>query len=66
MGRPQSERNKVVFDRLAYEEWHLVFPVIGFAISFAVFIYVSIRAFRMNKERADELARLPLREDSPS
>jgi len=37
-----------------------VYAIIGFFIFFTFFIVVSIHAFRMRKEEADELSNMPL------
>jgi len=37
-----------------------VYAIIGFFIFFTFFIVVSIHAFRMKKEEADELSNMPL------
>lgn len=37
-----------------------VYAIIGFIIFFTFFIVVSIHAFRMRKEEADELSSMPL------
>jgi hypothetical protein len=40
-----------------------IYALIGFIIFFTFFIFVSIQAFRMNKEEVKEFSNLPL-EDS--
>lgn len=52
-----------MFHRVIYENWTHVVPIISFVITAGVFLFVSIRAIRLPKERRDELARLPLEEN---
>jgi len=54
-----------MFQRIVYEDWHLVFPVVAFASAAAVFAAMCWRALRMKPERAERLARMPL-DDSPT
>ena len=45
-----------------------IYALIGFVIFFTFFIFVSIQAFRMNKEEVAKLSNMPLEDsvDEPS
>ena len=51
-----------MFKRLSYEEWQALIPIIAFLITFAGFLIFSICALFMRRERAHQLAELPLDE----
>jgi hypothetical protein len=53
-----------MFKRIILEDWTLVMPVIAFFFTAAVFVYTTIRAMKLSKNRREELANLPLN-DSP-
>ena len=55
-----------MFQRLLYEDWQLVFPVVAFAVAAGVFGLVVWRALRMKRPQLERLARLPLDDDSPA
>ena len=55
-----------MFNRINYENWHTIVPMIAFALTFAVFTFFSLRAVFLRKHQAERLARLPLEEDSQS
>ena len=52
-----------MFKRLVLEDWHHALPYISFALTFAAFIYLVIRALRMKQETVDHIADLPLEKD---
>lgn len=52
-----------MFSRVVYENFQLLFPVIGFFLIFAVFLGVIVKVFLMKKKRVDRLSRLPLEDD---
>lgn len=52
-----------MFKRLELESWHDFVPVIAFLLTFAVFIFCTIRALRMHRDQAAQLATLPLDEE---
>jgi len=37
-----------------------IYALIGFLIFFTFFIFVSIQAFRMNKDEVDQISNMPL------
>lgn len=49
-----------MFKRLIMEDWSVVMPIMAFFFTAAVFLYISIRAFRLPKNRREELANIPL------
>lgn len=49
-----------MFKRLILDDWATVMPVIAFFFTAAVFLYTSVRAMKLSKERRDQLASLPL------
>lgn len=49
-----------MFRRVVIESWHDWAPCAAFAITFFVFLAVSIRALLMRKDRVDHISRLPL------
>ena len=54
-----------MFKRLILEDWTTVMPVMAFFFTAAVFLYTSVRAMKLSKERRDELANLPLADSRP-
>jgi len=52
-----------MFSRIQYENWHLAIPVAAFFLTFAVFLYFTIRALRMQTSQLEALSRLPLAND---
>jgi hypothetical protein len=55
-----------VFQRVIYQDWQLVFPIVAFAAAAAVFAIVVVRAIRMKRAELDRFARMPLEEESPA
>jgi hypothetical protein len=55
-----------MFQRILYEDWQLVFPLVAFVAAVAIFLVMSWRALRMKRAQVDRLARLPLEEDGPA
>ncbi|QTN32792.1 hypothetical protein HZ994_10765 [Akkermansiaceae bacterium] len=49
-----------MFHRVIHEHWAAIVPIISFAITAGVFLFVSIRAIRLPKSRREKLARIPL------
>ncbi len=49
-----------MFRNVIYEAWLNWVPYVSFGITGAVFLLFVFRAMGLQKERADELARLPL------
>lgn len=53
-----------MFKRLIVEEWHTIIAVLAFFLTAAAFVFFSVKALRMRKEKREHLANLPLqRED---
>jgi hypothetical protein len=52
-----------MFSRVHYEDWHTVFPIVAFFLTFTVFIYFTVRAMQMRRNKADALSNLPLEND---
>ena len=55
-----------MFHRVLLEEWHHSLPVIGFALTAAVFFSAIIRAMITKKNQCDHLSHLPLDDDASS
>jgi len=53
-----------MFKRIQYAEWSDILPILAFCISFLLFLLIVIRAVRMRKSKADEMAHLPLAEET--
>ncbi len=49
-----------MFKRIVIEDWTIIMAIAAFAFTATVFIYTTIRALRMSKERREKLANLPL------
>lgn len=49
-----------MFHRVIHENWTAIVPIISFVITAGVFLFVSIRAIRLPKNRREELASIPL------
>lgn len=52
-----------MFKRLILEDWHHWMPIIGFVLTFGVFIAIVVRTVRLKNEKVDRMARLPLEND---
>jgi len=53
-----------MFQRVIYEDWHLVIAVVAFAVTATFFGAMIWRAVHMQRGRLDRLARMPL-DDEP-
>lgn len=53
---------KLIFEQVQYALWVDWCPIVGFTISFTVFIACIWRALRMPKEAVEHQANLPLEE----
>lgn len=53
-----------MFKRIVLEEWHFVVPYVCFALVGLVFLFIVIKALRLDKNEIDHLANLPLRDDT--
>jgi hypothetical protein len=48
-----------MFQRIVYEDWQLIFPIVALAVASLVFLAAAWRASHMKADRAEQLARLP-------
>lgn len=55
-----------MFQRVIHENWATIIPIISFCVTAGVFLFVSIRALSLPKERREKLANIPLDEPSKS
>ncbi len=55
-----------MFRRVTPEEWIHLTSILGFLLTFLVFIGAVIRAWRLRRDKADHLSRLPLESDQPA
>jgi hypothetical protein len=49
-----------MYRRVLYENWHSIVPMVAFAVTFTVFTFACIRSVLMRKDKADEMAAMPL------
>lgn len=54
-----------MFKRIILEEWTLVMPIVAFFFTAGVFVYTTVRALKLSKDRREELANLPLSDSAP-
>ena len=55
-----------MYKRVLYENWAEWVPYLAFAVTAVVFISFVVRALTLRRERADQMARLPLEEEAES
>ena len=48
-----------MFQRIVYEDWQLIFPIVAFAVASLIFLAAAWRASHMKSDQAEQLARLP-------
>ncbi len=48
-----------MFQRIIYEDWQLIFPVVALAVASLVYLAAGWRATRMKPEQLERLAHLP-------
>jgi hypothetical protein len=48
-----------MFQRIVYEDWQLIFPVVALVVASLVYACAALRGATMKSEQADRLARLP-------
>ena len=53
-----------MFHRIVHDHWTDIVPILGFVLTFAVFITALIRSLLMQKTRVQHLAMLPLEADT--
>jgi hypothetical protein len=49
-----------MFQRIVYEDWQLIFPVVALIVATLVYGCAAWRTTSMKPKQADRLARLPL------
>jgi hypothetical protein len=49
-----------MFQRIIYEEWQLIFPIVALLVATLVYVCAAVRAAAMKPDQAERLARLPL------
>ena len=49
-----------MFHRIIYDHWTEAVPILGFLLTFAVFLTALVRALLMKKEECETMAVLPL------
>jgi hypothetical protein len=54
-----------MFQRVIYENWQLVFPIVAFGAAVAICCVVIWRVVHMQRGQLDRLARMPLEDDAP-
>ncbi len=52
-----------MFQRIVYQDWQLIFPIVALAVASLVFLAAAWRAARMKPDQAEQLARLPFEKD---
>lgn len=55
-----------MYKRVLYENWAEWVPYLAFGVTAVVFISFVVRALTLRRERADQMARLPLEEEAES
>ena len=51
-----------MFQRIIHENWTTIVPIISFTATAGVFLFVSIRALTLPRQRREQLAHIPLEE----
>ncbi|MDA7882045.1 hypothetical protein N9A94_07035 [Akkermansiaceae bacterium] len=54
-----------MFKRILHEDWTSIVPIIAFVVTFTIFIVAIVRSIRMKQTLSDDLASLPLEDDTP-
>ncbi|MDP0500746.1 MAG: hypothetical protein Q7P63_11685 [Verrucomicrobiota bacterium JB022] len=49
-----------MFKRVTFEDWQTIITLIAFVLTFATFIFFTVRALLMKKRDLDHTANLPL------
>jgi len=52
-----------MFQRIIYQDWQLIFPIVALAVASLVFLAAAWRAARMKPDQAEQLARLPFEKE---
>ncbi len=53
-----------MYKRVLYENWAEWVPYLAFGVTALVFLSFVVRALTLRRERADQMARLPLEDES--
>lgn len=53
-----------MFKRIIYDHWTAIVPFVGFFITFAIFVFATIRTVLMKADQREHLAALPLDDDN--
>ena len=51
-----------MWDRIQYADWADIVPYLAFFLTFGVFLIIAVRALFMRREKAQEMAELPLQD----
>jgi hypothetical protein len=49
-----------MFQRIIYEDWQLIFPVVALIVAGLVYAAAAVRVSTMKPDESERLARLPL------
>jgi len=49
-----------MFKRVTFDDWQTIVTLIAFVLTFAAFVFFTVRAFFMKKRDLDQRANLPL------
>jgi len=52
-----------MFQRIIYEDWQLIFPVVALAVASLVYFAAAWRTSRMKPEQLERLSRLPFEKE---
>jgi TRAP-type C4-dicarboxylate transport system permease small subunit len=55
-----------MFRRVTPEGWIHLTSIIGFVLTFLVFLGAVLRAWRLRQDKAEHLSHLPLQSDQPA
>lgn len=55
-----------MFQRIIYDDWTTLVPLISFWFTFGVFLTICLRAFFMRRDTVQHLVHLPLKDDDSS
>ena len=55
-----------MYKRVLYETWAAWVPYLAFGVTALVFLSFVVRALTLRRERADQMARLPLEDEAES
>ncbi len=53
-----------MFNRISYEAWTVVFPIVSFIVSFAIFALAVTWALGLKKSKVTQLARIPMEDEA--